>query len=192
MTAYIIVLVLVTIATFVFMGVHEAQVNVKPIDKMHKPIPHFQSNGNIYPVQYWTGIIRQFDLGVRGHVWTQYYHAIRVGMCGGLLIIGGILVGGFAYECINTVISYHVPPTMFMFKMTAKELLPQYLWYFALVLAVGWLVAEPAYQYGRYKTFLDTNYQEHVNFFDVVDFHAPKLVMTAIRIALVITITILL
>ncbi len=171
-------IVFIAILTGILVGTHEGMVHVKPIDRQHR-----QDWMNT-PAQLWDRL-NQFDLGVRGHVWTDYYHAITTGMRAGILILGAYLLGGFAYECIDTVISYHVPPTWFMFQMTAEELLPQYLWYLALVLSLGWLVYEPSYEYARYGTLMDRRYKEHCNFADVIDFHADKRIMTAIRLVLV-------
>ena len=131
-------------------GVHESMVHVKPIDKMHQQ--DWYAGDSSFD---WLNLVRQFDLGVRGHVWTKYYHAITTGMRAGILMLGFMLAHAHSWEP------------------------------FALVLSLGWLAYEPAYQYARYGTFMDRNYPEHVNFLDVIDFHANKRIMTAVRVILV-------
>ena len=99
--------------------------------------------------------VMQFDLGARGHVWYRWYHAIDAGSFAAFAGLVWLLVHAHSWEP------------------------------FGLAIAFMWLAYEPTYQYGRYRTVFDTAYKEHVCFFDLIDFHASKWTMTAIRVTLV-------
>jgi len=98
---------------------------------------------------------KQFDLGTRGHRWYRWYHTIDAGSFATFAVVVWLLSHAGSWEP------------------------------FGLALAVMWLAYEPVYQYGRYGTLMNTAYKEHVVFFDLIDFHASKWKMTAVRLALV-------
>ena len=57
----------------------------------------------------------------------------------------------------------------------------------ALALACIWFASELAYSYGRYARFDNGGNEEHIDFGDVISFHAPVWVMSGIRLLMVIT-----
>uniref|UniRef100_A0A6M3IJH2 Uncharacterized protein n=1 Tax=viral metagenome TaxID=1070528 RepID=A0A6M3IJH2_9ZZZZ len=127
------ILAALALGTGWLVGCHEGMVHVKPIDEMHR---------YSYPTEYsdwfvWESLVRQFNLGVRGHVWANRYHAITTGMRAGILFLGIMLARTHSWEP------------------------------WALVLSLGWLSYEPSYEYARYGTMMDRRYKEHVNFGDI-------------------------
>jgi len=149
MTTYICWIIVLSIIANALRGLHQAQAMCKPTDKMHRKVDWIGMN------VYVSDVVRQFDLGARGHVWYRWYHAIDAGSFVAFAGLVWLLSHAGSWEP------------------------------FGLALAIMWLAYEFAYQYGRYGTFMDTKYPENVNFFDVIQFHASKWTMTAIRLTLV-------
>jgi len=164
MTTYICWIIVLSIITNALRGLHQSQVMCKPTDKQHRQIVWDRHDeidnynfGADYSQYVMSGVdfIRQFNLGARGHIWYRWYHAIDAGSF-------------MAFAGLVWMLSH------------AGSWAP-----FGLALTVMWVAYEPMYQYGRYKTIFDTAYKEHVCFFDLIDFHASKWTMTAVRMALV-------
>ena len=127
------------------------------MNKRKRILSGIQPSGTIHIGNYF-GAMKQFvemQNDYDSYVFIADYHAITTGMRAGILMLGFMLAHAHSWEP------------------------------FALVLSLGWLAYEPAYQYARYGTFMDRNYPEHVNFLDVIDFHANKRIMTAVRVILV-------
>lgn len=133
-------------------GTHEAQVMVKPRDKMHwqgwdggeppRDIMWYK-----FVMDARLALLKQFDLGPRGHVWFRWYHAIAVGMRLGWAVLGA-----------------------WMLAVALMVSLTQYLLLLALVLVVLNDGYEYAYSYGRFRVWFNP-YAESFNLADIVKWH---------------------
>ncbi len=129
----ILLLLAVLIPTALLAGVREGMIMIMPDDPMWD---------RSYP-------------NVRGHVWFNWYHAIRILTVAGYAILGYLLI-------------------------STAALTWEYLVTLCLMFFVAWEVFERCYNWSRWKRFYD-DIPESVNFADVIKFHAPDWVMSAVR-----------
>lgn len=131
-------LFLTLIATAVLAGVREGMIMILPNDPMWD---------RSYP-------------NVRGHVWFDYYHAIRIATVAGYAILGWWLISHFVTTW-------------------------QYLVTLCLVAVIANDLFEYGYSYARFKTLINI-YPESFNIADVMKFHVNSKMMHTIRLMLIV------
>ncbi len=135
----ILLLLAVLIPTALLAGVREGMIMIMPDDPMWD---------RSYP-------------NVRGHVWFNWYHAIRILTVAGYAILGYLLI-------------------------STAALTWEYLVTLCLVFLVAWFCFEPAYNYARYKSIIPPDEMEHINFADLFSKHLPSRLMHSARLGLIV------
>ena len=122
MTAITAAFALLGFAVGALWGLHQAQVMVKPTNAMHN-----HDWWNAYRDRLMDTLIRQFDLGPRGHRWSHWYHAINAGLAVALAALSILL---WEHGGVLSVL---------------------------LAGAFAWLAEEPAYSYGLHREWINPN-----------------------------------